>query len=115
MLPVKISENLREGMFDQACFGQYGQFQADILGDIETDMLFREVCRNGGESKFLLPIPGAATPFQANEDLYRMPGLLQIQKSMLFKHWTVVDYEKCSEFAISQCCSSSQEQEGKVC
>ncbi len=33
---------------------QYGQFQADILGDIETDMLFREVCRNGGESKFLL-------------------------------------------------------------
>jgi hypothetical protein len=26
-----------------------------ILGDIETDMLFQEVCRNGGESKFLLP------------------------------------------------------------
>ena len=74
VLPVKISENLREGMFDQACFGQYGQFQADILSDIETDMLFREVCRNDGESKFLLP-----------------------------------------EFAISQCCSSSQEQEGKVC
>ncbi len=41
-------------MFDQACFGQYGQFQAEVLGDIETDMLFREVCRNGGKSKFLL-------------------------------------------------------------
>ena len=41
-------------MFDQACFVQYGQFQAEKLGDIETDMLFREVCRNGGESKFLL-------------------------------------------------------------
>ena len=56
MLPVKISENLREDMFDQACFGQYGQFQAEVLGDIETDMLFREVCRNGGKSKFLLLI-----------------------------------------------------------
>ncbi len=41
-------------MFDQVCFEQYGQFQAEKLGDIETDMLFREVCRNGGESKFLL-------------------------------------------------------------
>ena len=56
VLPVKISENLREGIFDQACFGQYGQFQTEKLGDIETDMLFREVCRNGGESKFLLLI-----------------------------------------------------------
>ena len=35
-------ENLREGMFDQACFGQYGKFQAAILCDIETDILFRE-------------------------------------------------------------------------
>jgi hypothetical protein len=32
VLPVKISENLREGMFDQACFEQYGQFQAGIGG-----------------------------------------------------------------------------------
>ena len=30
VLPVKISENLREGMFDQACLGQYGQFQVKI-------------------------------------------------------------------------------------
>jgi hypothetical protein len=54
VLPVKISENLREGMFDEACFGQYSKFQADILGDIETDMMFREICRNGEESKLLL-------------------------------------------------------------
>jgi len=32
VLPVKISENLREGMFDQACLGQYGQFQRRIGG-----------------------------------------------------------------------------------
>ena len=41
-------------MFDQTFFVQHGQFQEGKLGDIETDMLFREVCRNGGESKFLL-------------------------------------------------------------
>ena len=41
-------------MFDQACFGQYGKFLADILGDIETDMLFRENSRNGLKSRFLL-------------------------------------------------------------
>lgn len=44
---TKISENLREGMFDQIYFGQYGKFQADILGDIETDTLLQENSRNG--------------------------------------------------------------------
>jgi hypothetical protein len=29
---VRISENLREGMFDQAYFGQYGKFQEGIGG-----------------------------------------------------------------------------------
>ena len=30
-------------MFDQACLEQYGKFQVKILGDIETDILFRKI------------------------------------------------------------------------
>lgn len=36
-------EILQAGMFDQACLEQYGKFQVMILGDIETDILFRKI------------------------------------------------------------------------
>ena len=67
VLPVRISENLREGMFDQAYFGQYGKFQEGIGG-----ILGRMGCLTGrswdcGESIVLLiSLPSGKCLYVAN-------------------------------------------------
>ncbi len=54
VLPVRISENLREDMFDQAHLGQYGKFPAGIGGVLGRTSYFVSRKCNCGESIVLL-------------------------------------------------------------